>query len=114
MKTDKEKVWEPGRIISADYKSRSYTLDTDRGQFVRNRRHLRPFYGDCPDFSQSSNSWQSEYTEENSTTESSNSLPQSTQEPITPRTPNSHTQEGYRTRSGRLVKPPSHLKDFQR
>ncbi|XP_062593536.1 uncharacterized protein K02A2.6-like [Saccostrea cucullata] len=42
IKTDKEKQWtDSGTITSANYKIRSYLVETDHGTLRRNRRHLQ-------------------------------------------------------------------------
>ena len=42
LKTDKEKLWtDKGTITQADYKGRSYMIDTGHGILRRNRRHVQ-------------------------------------------------------------------------
>ncbi|GBM03001.1 hypothetical protein AVEN_14515-1 [Araneus ventricosus] len=96
--------WEPAEVLRQNEIPRSYRIRTHNGEVrTRNRIHLRP--NKCSDFASFQNFADSEeYSTEPVHEPSSDS--QSSQESYEPisRSPD---KGPYRTRNGRLVKPPS-------
>ncbi|KAK3101707.1 hypothetical protein FSP39_005714 [Pinctada imbricata] len=127
LKTDKEKHWnDKGVVVSADYRNRSYEIQTNHGIFRRNRRHIL-HTGDEP--------WESLPTQEHVIIPpvseppekclNRNIAPDSTtpnvkhNRSIDVPTNNNSSQDtrdipsqGYKTRSGRLVTKPKYLQDY--
>lgn len=85
----------PATLLSPAQRPRSFVVETPRGVVQRNRRHLVRF---VPDVSQDSKSQEGEERTGRSPTSGTFSVPDSARSPGL-----------YRTRSGRVVRPPQRL-----
>ena len=108
LKTDKEKLWQTsGTVKDCDYENRSYVVDTPRGNYRRNRRHIQSTnHGDSRQQHQTENTSPKQLYDQFNQHTTENMEPKVTVTEPTVATP------VVTTRSGRTVRRPAKYKDF--
>ena len=108
VRIQEDKKWKPAQVVKQLQEPRSYLVQTEKGTYRRNRRHLlkteEPKPPEMDDLFE-----EQETATSGMTTRSMQSKqePQKAEQPEVPST-------GVTTRSGRLVKPPKKFEDFIR
>ena len=114
IKTDKDKLWlTHGTIRQADPKSRSYTVETPKGSYRRNRRHLQYTGHDANTNFASKSFIPDAYTDLDPPITPTDPPHDHVQEvPKSPVAVDSPTPPVVTTRSGRVIQRPKKLDDY--
>lgn len=108
VRIKREGEWKPAKVIEVADTPRSYIVETSEGAVLRrNRRHLHK--DTSQDQSSTKVNMETNVEINRETKQSTSNVEQQSQSSGSPQQQANNVEEGYRTRSGRLVKVPNRL-----